>query len=133
MSAEVVSGLSPVTKPNSRTPRPLLRIGCAAIVVFLGYKIIPFYYYYFDLKSNAAQVIKNAAVESDDEIRRSLFEVVKRNGVSVDPREIRIQRNGGRIRIWMSYKEVLDVAVFGRTVELYTFEFVPSAERSYEE
>jgi len=133
MCAQVVTGAPPVTKLSRLRGRPHLRIGLPLFLVFLGYKVLPFYYYYYDLRVHCAQVIRNASVESDEEIRRNLYAVVQRNGVRLEPRDIRIQRFGGRIRLWMTYHEVLDISLFGKSMVLYNFEFVPSAEGVYDE
>ncbi len=99
------------------------------MALFLGYKVVPFYYYYYDLKSNCSQVLRNAAVESDEELRRDLLEVAQKHGIEVTARDIGIQRVGSRIKIWLKYQEHLDVSFKGRTITLYTFDFTPSAER----
>ena len=99
------------------------------MALLLGYKVLPFYYYYFDIKSNCSQVLRNAAVESDEELRRDLLEVAERHGIEATARDIGIQRVGSRIKIWLNYKERLEVSFKGMTVTLYTFDFTPSAER----
>jgi hypothetical protein len=92
---------------------------------------VPFYYYYYDLKAVCASVTRNAEVESDEEIRRALRESVRRVGIEDGASEIGIQRVGDRIRVWISYEEVLEVSFVGRRFTLYRFRFMPSAERRY--
>ena len=119
--------------PQAKRGNPLVRLGIGFLVLFLGYKVVPFYYYYFDIQSNCAQVVRNAAVESDEELRRDLLEVVRRNGLEKEARDIGIQRIGGRIKIWLNYQEDLEVSLMGRSFTLYSFDFTPTAERVYEE
>lgn len=120
----------PAAPAKSRTKGvPGVRFVTLAILVFLGYKVVPFYYYYFDLKSNCSQLLRNAAVLSDEELRRDLIEVAQRHGVEVTPRDIGIQRVGSRIKIWLHYQEHLDITFKGSTLTLYTFDFTPSAEQ----
>ena len=121
--------------PRRGAPRgfSLWRLVGLTGVLFLGYKILPFYYYYFDIKSNCAQVLRNAAVKSDEELRRDLLDVALRNGIEVEARDIGIQRVGSRIKIWLSYQEHLDVSLMGKSLTLYTFDFTPSAERLIDE
>ena len=127
----------PVQEPKQvsqpKRGSPLIRLGLTAAVLFLGYKIVPFYYYYFDIQSNCAQVLRNAAVESDEELRRDLIEVVRRNGIDKEARDIGIQRIGGRIKIWLNYQEDLEVSLMGKSFTLYRFDFTPTAEGVYEE
>ena len=138
MTVEVVEDAHvPVeqAKPVPKTKRgsPLIRLGSLILVLFLGYKVVPFYYYYFDIQSNCAQLLRNAAVESDEELRRDLIEVVRRNGIDKEARDIGIQRIGGRIKIWLNYQEDLEVSLMGKSFTLYRFDFTPTAEGVYEE
>jgi hypothetical protein len=108
-------------------------LGLIFVVLFLGYKVVPFYYYYFEIKSNCAQVLRNAAVRSDEELRREWLEVVRSYGIEREPRDIGIQRIGGRVKMWLNYQEPLDVSLMGRSFTLYSFDFTPSAEVGVEE
>jgi hypothetical protein len=104
-----------------------------ALLLFVGYKVVPFYYYYFDIKSNCAQVLRNAAVRSDEELRREWLDVIRGHGIDKEPRDIGIQRIGGRVKMWLNYQEPLDVSLMGQSFTLYTFDFTPSAEVGGEE
>jgi hypothetical protein len=112
---------------------PLVRLVLTALVLFVGYKVVPFYYYYYDIKSNCAQVLQNAAVLSDEELRQEWLEVIRAHGIEKEPRDIGIQRIGGRVKMWLNYQEPLDVSLVGRSFTLYTFDFTPAAEVGVEE
>ena len=119
--------------PSSKGPLGILRGLGIVIVLFLGYKVVPFYYYYYDIKTYCAQVIREPAVVSDEEIRTKVFALVRQHGIDKDARDIRVQRIGGRIKVWVDYEESLDVWVGDKRITLFTFPFSPSAERVYEE
>jgi hypothetical protein len=102
-------------------------------MVALGYKVVPFYYYYYDLRAACELVIRNAAVESDEEIRRNLLPAIQRVGIDKGPSDIGIHRLGGRIRIWVSYEELLEISIGGQRIPVHRFRFTPSAERVYED
>jgi len=123
----------PVPQQERKRGDPLVRFCLAALVLFFGYKVVPFYYYYFDIKSNCAQVLRNAAVRSDEELRREWLEVIRSYGIEKEPRDIGIQRIGGRVKMWLNYQELLDVTLMGRSFILYSFDFTPSAEVGVEE
>ena len=72
-------------------------------------------------------------MESDEELRRDLIEVVRRNGIDKEARDIGLQRIGGRIKIWLNYQEDLEVSLMGKSFTLYRFDFTPTAEGVYEE
>jgi hypothetical protein len=124
---------APVPKRGQRRGNTLLRLGLTFAALFLGYKVVPFYYYYFEIKSNCVQVLRNAAVRSDEELRREWLDVVRSHGIDKEPRDIGIQRIGGRVKMWLNYQEPLDVFLMGRRVTLYSFDFTPSADVEVEE
>jgi hypothetical protein len=140
MSEEAVETLAPQPVEPPPAPQkvvakedPVVRMGLLALLVFVGYKLVPFYYYYFDIKSNCSQVLQNADVRSDEELRREWLEVIRNHGIEKEPRDIGIQRIGGRIKMWLNYQEELDVSLLGHHLTLYTFDFTPSAEVGGEE
>jgi len=132
-SVERAAQVPPSLPKDRKKGDPLVRFGLIGVVLFLGYKVVPFYYYYFDIKTNCAQVLRNAAVRSDEELRREWLEVVRSNGIEKDARDIGIQRIGGRVKMWLNYQELLDISLMGRSFTLYTFDFTPSAEVGGEE
>lgn len=133
VSVEPPVQAAPVPKQERKRGDPLVRLGLTFAALFLGYKVVPFYYYYFEIKSNCAQVLRNAAVRSDEELRREWLEVVRSHGIEKEPRDIGIQRIGGRVKMWLNYQEPLDVSLMGRSFTLYSFDFTPSAEVGVEE
>ena len=133
LSGEPPEQAKPAPPSGRKKGDPLLRLGFAGLVLFLGYKVVPFYYYYFDIKSNCAQVLRNADVRSDEELRREWLELIRNHGIEKEPRDIGIQRIGGRVKMWLNYQEPLEVSFMGRSFTLYSFDFTPSAEVGGEE
>jgi len=105
-----------------------LGVFLAAAVGFVVYEVLPFYYYYYDLKSQMQRAIASAAVETDEEIRRSLMAVVKRHGIVCGERDLQVARTGDAIKISLQYKEPLTLPLFQRDVSLHDFEFNAEAE-----
>ena len=132
-SVESPVHVAPALPKGRKKGDPLVRLGLTALVLFLGYKVVPLYYYYFDIKTNCAQVLQNAAMLSDEELRREWLEVIRAHGIEKEPRDIGIQRIGGRVKMWVNYQETLDVSLLGRSFTLYTFDFTPSSEVGVEE
>ena len=100
-----------------------------AVVGWLGYKLVPLYYYYLDLRNQCAQVIKEqAAVASDEEIRRVVGRVIKRHGIPAEERDVVIERRDADMKIELPYREKLELSVMGYTVTLWQFDLVASAE-----
>jgi hypothetical protein len=118
---------------RSETGRALLKTAASvvllAVVGWLGYKLVPLYYYYLDLRNQCAQVIKEqAAVASDEEIRRVVGRVIKRHGIPAEERDLVIERRDADMKIELPYREKLELSVMGYTVTLWQFDLVASAE-----
>jgi hypothetical protein len=92
-------------------------------LVYAAYNIIPFYYYYFDLKNQFKQVIKVASVDTDEEIRRKLMVFIKQYEIPVDPEDLRIERSDDTMKISLKYKEVFYVTYGGKDYTIHTFNF----------
>ena len=118
---------------RSETGRALLKtvgsVVLLAVVGWLGYKLVPLYYYYLDLRNQCAQVItEQAAVASDEEIRRVVGRVIKRHGIPAEERDLVIERRDADMKIELPYREKLELSVMGYTVTLWQFDLVASAE-----
>lgn len=103
-----------------------------AVVGWLGYKLVPLYYYYLDLRNHFAQVIgEQGAVASDEEIRRILGRVIKRHGIPAEERDITVLRSGSEMVITLAYREKLELSLVGYRWTVYTFDLVASAHGQY--
>lgn len=101
------------------------------IVGFMVYRLVPLYYYYFDLQNHMRRAITAAAVETDEEIRRSLMAVIRRHGITCGDRDLRVTREGDTMKLSLHYTEGLGVSLFGREVTLKTIDFDASAQGSF--
>lgn len=120
---------SPTVKRSRRSPlvKGLLWVGLAVA----AYKFIPIYYYYLELRMTCSRVLRDAEIESDEEIRLRMVDAMERHGFSVSARDIQVDRGGGKISIVAPYREDMIVNLLGRPVRIFSFSFSPSAERVY--
>jgi hypothetical protein len=103
-----------------------------AVIGWLGYKLVPLYYYYLDLRNQFAQVIgEQGAVASDEEIRRIVGRVIKRHGVPAEERDVAVQRGDTVMTIELPYREKLELSVMGYNWTLWQFELVAAAQGRY--
>lgn len=98
------------------------------VLVFCGYQILPFYYYYFELQSHMEQMVKVASEEPDREIRKRLMYYIKKYELPIEQDELRIERIGGMIRITLDYEEVFYITFRGKDYDLHVFKFHAAAE-----
>jgi hypothetical protein len=127
---------------GSKSQQPGLEAGRSLWVAGIGalaslaagyavYVVVPFYYYYFDLKNQMQRAVSVAAVETDEEIRRSLMAVVKRHGISCGDRDLQVSRQNDTIEMSLSYSEGVKVSMFGREATLWTLNFDASTRGRY--
>ena len=95
---------------------------------FLAYRLVPLYYYYFDLQNHMRRAIVSASVETDEEIRRSLMSVIRRHGISCGERDLQVVRDGDTIGVSLHYTEGLRVSLFGKEITLQSLDFDASAK-----
>jgi hypothetical protein len=102
-----------------------------AAALYTAYNVLPFYYYYYDLKNQFAQVIKVASVESDAEIRKKLMYFIKRYNIPCEPEDLRIERSNGVMRISLKYQEVFYVTWQGQDYTVREFDFDATEEAAF--
>lgn len=102
-----------------------------AVVIYSGYKILPFYYCYFEITNQFEQVIHVASEYSDKEIREKLWYHIKKLELPVEPDDLKIEREAGLMRISLPYEEVFYVTWQGKDYDLYKFQFHAYAQGSF--
>ena len=92
-------------------------------IVFCAYKIIPFYYYYFEMQNQMEQIIQIAGTETDQEIRKKLEYHMKSLQLPVKPDALKIAREGKTIKVSLHYTEVFYIHFNGKDYDLHEFKF----------
>jgi len=102
------------------------------VIGWLGYKLVPIYYYHLDLQNQVAQVIRDqGAVLADEEIRRIVGKIITSYGIPAEERDVTIERGQAGMRVELPYRERLTVELVGRTWSIFDFQLVASAEGRY--
>lgn len=102
-----------------------------AALLFAGYQILPFYYYYYELVNQMEAVIKVAGLENDRVIRNKLAYHIKKLQIPAEIEDLKIAREGTRMRISLKYEEVFYVRWKGKNYDLKVFPFVAEAEGQF--
>jgi hypothetical protein len=99
------------------------------LCLFFGilYEVVPWYYCYFDLRNQMVTIIKNGAIESDEELKIKLAAMVSRAGVKRSSRDFVIERSSDAIRAHLRYTESCAVTVMGQRFQLFSKDFNLSA------
>lgn len=100
------------------------------VLIFVGWNVLPFYYYHQELLGLAEFQAKKAAILSDRKIRQNLTYRIKELGLPLDDEsDLQINRFSGKIIIHYEYEEVfwVNLGEWGEH-ELWVFPFVVHAE-----
>lgn len=97
--------------------------GLLAAAVFSAYRIIPFYYYYYELENQMRALTRVASTHTDLELRKRITRHMRKMQIPADPEDVKIERDGDRIRMKLKYKEVFYVTLWDKDYDLYEFDF----------
>ncbi|MBX7136739.1 MAG: DUF4845 domain-containing protein [Oligoflexia bacterium] len=96
--------------------------------LFSGYKILPFYYRYFELQNQMEQVIRIASTLTDAEVREKLWYHIQHNDIPVEPEDLKINRENSILTVSLEWDEIFFITFRGKDYDLHTFHFATRAE-----
>jgi len=96
--------------------------------IFAALRILPFFYCYYELQSQMDQMVKVASTLTDIEIRQRLWYQIRHLDIPVNQEDLKLNRENGKIKVWMDYSEVFYVTWKGKDYDLHVFDFHPYAE-----
>jgi hypothetical protein len=102
-----------------------------AVTIFCAYQILPFYYYYYELVNQMDSLARVADLENDKSIRTKLAYHMKKMQIPADIENVKIIREGNKIRLSLKYEEVFYITYRGKTYDLHVFPFHAQAEARY--
>ena len=100
----------------------------AFLIILILYKIIPLYYYYFEIKNQMITLSKDAAIKTDLEIKEKLHEQIKYLQIPATKDDIAIQRSGAKIKITIKDKEVIYFTINNKDYDLFVLNFSPTVK-----
>ena len=108
---------------------PLLFILILLATIFSGFKIIPFYYSYYELQNLFQAQADVASERKDKEIIDIISRTMIKLGVPASTEDLKLNRANGKIIIELSYSEVFFVDFGeGYDYDIYEFDFKPRGE-----
>jgi hypothetical protein len=102
-----------------------------SVLCYAGYCVVPFFFSYMELVNQMESIIRVASTEPDTVIRQRLETHIKKLGIPVDPKELRIERSSNTMRISLAYREIFYITWQGTDYDLYTFHFNAQAEGEF--
>lgn len=139
-SSRLSSSQAPRPQKGTRTVRSEIGMSKLGFLFFLSivgslsycvYKVLPFYYDYYEVLGLMEEQASKSQILTDIEIRNNILAKIRKLGIPIgNEGNLKIQRMGSHTRIEFRYKEVLDVDFGqGRYYKLWVFDFHPYADR----
>ena len=128
------SGVNNTTKSRFSNSLGLGKFTIIFLALFLSvfgytaYYVGSFYYYFYEIQNQIASAAKVASIDSNVVLRRKIWYHVKKLGLPVVAKDLRIDRYGNGIRIWLKYTEVFSVPWKGKKHVIHKFHFNAHAE-----
>ncbi|NMC63559.1 MAG: hypothetical protein GYA55_10390 [SAR324 cluster bacterium] len=99
--------------------------------VYSASKILPFFYYYYELQSHMESMIRVAQDQSDQEIRKKLLAYIKKVEIPAREQDLKIVRGDKWMKIRLPYREVFYISWRGKDYIIHTFDFDAQAEGAF--
>lgn len=102
----------------------------AGVVGYSLYKVIPFYYSYYELVALMDAQAKQASLVDSAQMRKTILKRIKELEIPLNNADdLKIERVGEGIVIELSYVEVFDIEWRSYYYEIYPFEFTARVEK----
>jgi hypothetical protein len=102
-----------------------------AALIFVGYQVIPFYYYYFEFSNQLQGLVSGADRHNDVTMRSKVVRIMEQLEIPATERDVQIDRRDGSVGITVQYTEILFFSFRGKDYDLYEFRFRASAQGAF--
>ena len=100
--------------------------------LYFAYRIVPFYYNYYELIGLMEAEARVASEYTDVRIREIVIEKIRNLNIPIqDERDFQLNRSARYITMYLAYTEELWVTVGKKDYKLWEFPFVAEVEREY--
>lgn len=101
------------------------------VIFYSAFKIIPFYYYFYELRNHAESIARVSDELTDDEIRARMVQRMKELGIPADPESLVVERYMSQLRIELAYQEEFYITFKGKDHIIKAFPFKIDVRTKY--
>ena len=101
------------------------------VIFYSAFKIIPFYYYFYELRNHAESIARVSDELTDDEIRARMVQRMKELGIPADPESLVVERYMSQLRIELAYQEEFYITFKGKDHIIKVFPFKIDVRTNY--
>ncbi len=102
-----------------------------AAVIYSAFKIIPFYYYFYELRNHAESIARVSDELTEEEIRTKMLTRMKELGIPANPEDLRVGRYMSQLEISLEYREEFYIRFKGKDHVLKVFPFKIDVRTNY--
>jgi hypothetical protein len=101
------------------------------VIFYCAFKIIPFYYYFYELRNHAKSIALVSDELTDDEIRARIVQRMKELGIPAKPESLVVERYMSQLRIELVYQEEFYITFKGKDHVIKVFPFKIDVRTDY--
>ncbi len=94
-----------------------------AVTLYTAYRVVPFFYYFYEMQTQVHAVSRVASELTDDEIRKRLLERIKELGIPAKPEALVLNRYENKLRVMLKYEEEFFITYDGKDHTIRVFPF----------
>ena len=113
-------------------PGMLFLLAIFGAAVYVGFRVVPIHYNYYELVGHMHAQAKRASDKSDEEIKEFLMMQTKKLNIPIEnDYDLEVSRNGKFIYMYLDYTEDIWLSVGEKDYLLWEFPFVAEVEEQY--
>jgi hypothetical protein len=103
----------------------------AGALIYSAFKIIPFYYYFYELRNHAESIARVSDELTEEEIRNKMLTRMKELGIPAKPEDLRVGRYMSQLEISLEYREEFYIRFKDKDYVLKVFPFKIDIRTNY--
>lgn len=111
----------------------MLRKSIKVLVYFFGIfaacMVLDVLFRFYDLRNNIVVALRSADLESDQELRKKVFAVAIRAGITCEERDILVERSDSLVRAELPYRHQIGIPFSGEKRGVFSLPLRASGER----
>jgi hypothetical protein len=110
--------------------RKSLKVLVCLAGIFVACTVIDVLYRFYDLRNNIVVALRAADLESDQELRKKVYAVAIRAGITCEERDILVERSDSLVRAELPYRHRIGIPFSGERRGGFSLPLRASGERA---
>jgi len=89
--------------------RKLLNLAVVVLIAHAGWKVGPVFFRHFEFKDKITEAARYSGRHTAADLQKEILAIADSEGVPLDPKALKVQKSGERVRIDVSYTQNLEL------------------------